>query len=64
MAYSESDTRSKLIDPLIKKSDWLEFNIVRELKTKSYQHRNNLCWNRRHTIENRGLFGTSHRCTW
>jgi len=30
MAYSESDTRSKLIDPLIKKSGWLESNIVRE----------------------------------
>ena len=30
MAYSESDTRSKLIDPRIKESDWLESNIVRE----------------------------------
>ncbi len=30
MAYSESDTRSKLIDPKIKQSDWLESNIVRE----------------------------------
>ncbi len=30
MAYSESDTRSKLIDPRIKDSDWLESNIVRE----------------------------------
>jgi len=30
MAYSESDTRSKLIDPKIKASDWLESNIVRE----------------------------------
>jgi len=30
MAYSESDTRSKLIDPSIKKSGWLESNIVRE----------------------------------
>lgn len=30
MAYSESDTRSKLIDPKIKSSDWLESNIVRE----------------------------------
>jgi len=30
MAYSESDTRSKLIDPKIKESDWLESNIVRE----------------------------------
>jgi len=30
MAYSESDTRSKLIDPLIKESKWLESNIVRE----------------------------------
>jgi len=30
MAYSESDTRSKLIDPCIKDSDWLESNIVRE----------------------------------
>lgn len=30
MAYSESDTRSKLIDPKIKSSEWLESNIVRE----------------------------------
>lgn len=30
MAYSESDTRSKLIDPRIKESNWLESNIVRE----------------------------------
>ncbi len=30
MAYSESDTRSKLIDPSIKESNWLESNIVRE----------------------------------
>lgn len=30
MAYSESDTRSKLIDPKIKANDWLESNIVRE----------------------------------
>ena len=30
MAYSESDTRSKLIDPKIKASAWLESNIVRE----------------------------------
>jgi type I restriction enzyme R subunit len=30
MAYSESDTRSKLIDPTIKKSNWLESHIVRE----------------------------------
>jgi type I restriction enzyme R subunit len=30
MAYSESDTRSKLIDPCIKQSEWLESNIVRE----------------------------------
>lgn len=30
MAYSESDTRSKLIDPRIKESDWFESNIVRE----------------------------------
>jgi type I restriction enzyme R subunit len=30
LAYSESDTRSKLIDPLIKESGWLESNIVRE----------------------------------
>ena len=30
MAYSESDTRSKLIDPKIKQSSWLESNIVRE----------------------------------
>ena len=30
MAYSESDTRSKLIDPKIKESNWSENNIVRE----------------------------------
>jgi len=30
LAYSESDTRSKLIDPLLKQSGWLESNIVRE----------------------------------
>ncbi len=30
MAYSEADTRSKLIDPSIKESGWLESNIVRE----------------------------------
>jgi len=30
MAYTESDTRSKLIGPLIKESEWLESNIVRE----------------------------------
>jgi len=30
MAYSESDTRSKLIYPSIKDSGWLESNIVRE----------------------------------
>ncbi|NOX14775.1 MAG: DEAD/DEAH box helicase family protein [Epsilonproteobacteria bacterium] len=30
MTYSESDTRSKLIDPSIKSSKWLESNIVRE----------------------------------
>ena len=30
MAYSESDTRSKLIDPQIKQSGWDESNIVRE----------------------------------
>ncbi len=30
MAYSESDTRSKLIDPSIKNSNWLESNIIRE----------------------------------
>ena len=30
MAYSESDTRSKLIDPKIKESSWSENNIVRE----------------------------------
>lgn len=30
LAYSESDTRSKLIDPRIKGSYWLESNIVRE----------------------------------
>ena len=29
MSYSESDTRSKLIDPAIKNSAWLESNIVR-----------------------------------
>ena len=29
MAYSESDTRVKLIDPQIKQSHWLESNIVR-----------------------------------
>ena len=36
MAFSESDTRSKLIDPLIKKSEWLEFNIaIIEAKAES-----------------------------
>ena len=30
MAYLESDTRSKLIDPKIKSSNWLESNIIRE----------------------------------
>lgn len=30
MTYSESDTRSKLIDPKIKQSSWNESNIVRE----------------------------------
>lgn len=30
MAFSESDTRSKLIDPKIKESDWSESHIVRE----------------------------------
>ena len=30
MSLSESDTRSKLIDPRIKESEWLESNIVRE----------------------------------
>lgn len=30
MAYSESDTRVKLIDPKIKESNWTENNIVRE----------------------------------
>jgi len=30
MAYSESDTRSKPIDPKIKSSDWSELNILRE----------------------------------
>ncbi|MEA3497795.1 MAG: DEAD/DEAH box helicase family protein [Campylobacterota bacterium] len=30
MSYSESDTRSKLMDPKIKASNWLESNIVRE----------------------------------
>ncbi len=30
MAFSESDTRFKLIDPKIKESGWRESNIVRE----------------------------------
>jgi hypothetical protein len=30
MAYTEADTRAKLIDPQIKSSNWLESNIVRE----------------------------------
>ena len=30
MAYTEADTRAKLIDPQIKSSDWLESHIVRE----------------------------------
>jgi len=30
VAYSESDTRSKLIDPKLKQSDWKESNIIRE----------------------------------
>ena len=30
MAYTEADTRAKLIDPRIKLSGWLESNIVRE----------------------------------
>jgi len=30
MAYTEADTRAKLIDPQIKLSDWLESHIVRE----------------------------------
>ena len=30
MAYTESDTRAKLIDPQIKSSEWLESHIVRE----------------------------------
>ncbi|MDY0403428.1 DEAD/DEAH box helicase family protein [Sulfurovum sp.] len=30
MAFTEADTRAKLIDPKIKASDWLETNIVRE----------------------------------
>ena len=30
MAYTESDTRAKLIDPQIKSSEWLESYIVRE----------------------------------
>jgi len=30
MAYTEADTRAKLIDPQIKSSHWLESNIVRE----------------------------------
>ncbi|MCB4748108.1 MAG: DEAD/DEAH box helicase family protein, partial [Sulfurovum sp.] len=30
MAYTEADTRAKLIDPQIKSSNWLESHIVRE----------------------------------
>jgi len=30
MAYTEADTRAKLIDPQIKSSHWLESHIVRE----------------------------------
>ncbi len=30
MAYTEADTRAKLIDPKIKSSGWLESNIIRE----------------------------------
>ena len=30
MAYTEADTRAKLIDPILKSSDWLESYIVRE----------------------------------
>ena len=30
MAYSEADTRAKLIDPKLKASHWQENNIVRE----------------------------------
>jgi len=30
MAYTEADTRAKLIDPSLKSSDWLESHIVRE----------------------------------
>ena len=30
MAYTEADTRAKLIDPKIKASGWLESNIIRE----------------------------------
>jgi len=30
VAYTEADTRAKLIDPQIKSSDWLESHIVRE----------------------------------
>jgi type I restriction enzyme R subunit len=30
MAYTEADTRAKLIDPILKSSDWLESHIVRE----------------------------------
>jgi len=30
LAYTEADTRAKLIDPQIKSSDWLESHIVRE----------------------------------
>lgn len=30
MPFSESDTRSKLIDPVLKSSGWEETHIVRE----------------------------------
>jgi hypothetical protein len=34
MAYTEADTRAKLIDPILKSSDWLESHIVREDRMK------------------------------
>jgi len=40
MAYSESDTRSKLIDPSIKSSGWLESNIVREISSNPKNRKN------------------------
>ncbi|MCB4745723.1 MAG: hypothetical protein LGB68_01000 [Sulfurovum sp.] len=30
MAYTEADTRAKLVDPQIKSSNWLESHIVDE----------------------------------